>query len=194
MLVIGERVGSGHMPLWLAAAAFELIAIVGTSALYFACRGPGQARVRRLGPRVGLTEDRLQRATAALERRGRPALLLGRTTPGLRTLTVMAAGCSGVQPRRALPALVLGSSVFLQLHLALGFFLGPAAKDALDRARGPALVVAGAALLGAAAFWVMRRRKGARAHAWGEAACPACLALNLVGERIAPGGLLRELG
>ena len=61
--------------------------------------------------------------------------------PGLRTLTVVAAGASGLSKRRALPALILGSSVFLQLHLVLGLLLGPLADRAFDRAKGPAIAI-----------------------------------------------------
>jgi hypothetical protein len=50
--------------------------------------------------------------------------------------TGSAAGLSG---RRALPALIVGSSVFLQLHLVLGLLLGPLADRAFDQAKGPAL-------------------------------------------------------
>jgi hypothetical protein len=44
--------------------------------------------------------------------------------------------------RRALPALIVGSSVFLQLHLVLGLLLGPLADRAFDRAKGLALAAA----------------------------------------------------
>jgi hypothetical protein len=37
---------------------------------------------------------------------------------------VVAAGVSGLSGRRALPALILGSSVFLQVDLVLGLLLG----------------------------------------------------------------------
>jgi hypothetical protein len=48
---------------------------------------------------------RLRRAADFAETRGRPGLALGRGTPGLRTLTVIAAGVSGLNGRRALPGL-----------------------------------------------------------------------------------------
>ena len=96
----------------------------------------------------------------------------------------MAAGGSGIAARRALPALVIGSSVFLQLHLALGIVLGPAARDLLDEARGPAVAVLALLVVGAAVFWWRRRRGRAAGEAWTEAACPACLALSVVGERL----------
>src|SRR4051812_8825675 len=86
MLLVGERVAAGVFPLWLAVLAFEAVAVIGTTALFLASRGPGRAVVERLGPRVGLTTDRLDRAVRVVERRGRPALAVGRGTPGLRTV------------------------------------------------------------------------------------------------------------
>jgi len=184
MLLVGERVAAGHFPLWAAVAGFEAVALAGTAALFVACRGPARALIRRLGPKVGLTEDRLESATATLRRRGRPALALGRGTPGLRTITVVAAGGSGLSARRALPALVLGSSVFLQLHLVLGLLLGPAARDAVDTAKGPALAAFAVLVVLGAVFWLLRRGRRQAGQAWTEASCPACLALNMVGERV----------
>ena len=163
----------------------EVIAVLGTTALFLACRGPAQRILARFGPRLGLTEARLGRAAAFAETRGRPGLALGRGTPGLRTLTVVAAAFSGLSGRRALPALIVGSSVFLQLHLVLGLLLGPLADRAFDQAKGHALV-AGAVLVAAGlVFWRIRRRKRAAApSAWMEAACPACVGLNLLAGRV----------
>jgi membrane protein DedA with SNARE-associated domain len=182
MLVVGERVAAGAFPLWSAVVAFEMVALAGTTLLFLACRGPGHAIIARVGPRVGLTDERLARATHLVARRGRPALAVGRGTPGLRTVTVVAAGGSGMSPRRALPALVVGSSVFLQLHLFLGFFLGSAARDALDQARGPALAVLALLVVGGIGFWLVRRGRRAGGQAFAEACCPACLALALLSE------------
>jgi membrane protein DedA with SNARE-associated domain len=185
MFTVGERVAAGTFPLWLAVAGFEVIAVLGTTALFLACRGPAQRILARFGPRLGLTEARLRRAAAFAETRGRPGLALGRGTPGLRTLTVVAAAVSGLSGRRALPALIVGSSVFLQLHLVLGLLLGPLADQAFDQAKGPALA-AGAVLVAAGlVFWRIRRRQRAAAPAaWMEAACPACIGLNLLASRV----------
>jgi len=64
MFTVGERVAAGKFPLWLAVAGFEVIAVLGTTALFLACRGPAQRILARLGPRLGLTEARLRRACA----------------------------------------------------------------------------------------------------------------------------------
>jgi len=182
MLLVGERAAAGAFPLWAAAAGLELVAIVGTSALFFGVRGPAGALVARLGPRVGLTEARLSRASDLLQRRGSPALVVGRTTPGLRTVTVLAAASSKLPARRCLPLLVAGSTIFLQAHLLLGYLLGPLADAVLARA-GLVLVGALVLLLAAGlAIWLRRRGRGG-VEAWTEAGCPACLAVALLERR-----------
>ena len=180
LLVLGERTSAGAFPFWLVALALELVVAVGTAALFFLIRGPGRAVVARVGPRVGLTEARLQRASAFVDRKGRRALLVGRATPGLRTVTVVAAATSRIEPGRALPPLILGSSVFVQLHLVLGYLLGPLAREALEAAKGPAVVVLLAAAAVGVAFWLRRRGRQAGAQAAAEACCPACLALGVI--------------
>ena len=182
MLFVGERAAAGAVPLWVAVLGLEVAAAVGTTSLFLLARGPGYGLVSRFGHRIGLTAERLARATALVERRGRPAMTVGRAVPGFRTMTVLAAGGSGVAARRAVPALFLGSSLFLQLHLFLGFFLGPVARSALNAARGPTLAVIVVLLIGAIAFWLVRRGRRAGAEGWTEAACPACLALDAVSE------------
>jgi membrane protein DedA with SNARE-associated domain len=66
LLLVGERVAAGALPLWTAVLALELVAVAGTAALFWLARGPGQALVTRVGPRVGLTGPRLARASALL--------------------------------------------------------------------------------------------------------------------------------
>jgi len=184
MFTVGERAGAGKIPLWLAVAGFEVVAVAGTAALFLACRGPAQRIIARFGHRIGLTKARLSKATALAESRGRPGLAVGRATPGLRTLTVIAAAVSGLSARRALPALILGSSVFLQLHLVLGLLLGPLAVHAFNQAKGPALV-AGAVLVAATvAFWLIRRRRRGASKAWTEASCPVCVGVTFLSDRI----------
>jgi len=182
MLTVGERVAAGRFPLWLAVAGFELIAVVGTTALFLACRGPAHRVIVRYGSRLGLNHARVGRAAAVAEARGRVGLAVGRATPGLRALTVIAAGVSGLSGRRALPALIIGSSVFLQIHLVLGLLLGPLADRAFNQAKGLALAAVALVAAGALLFWRARRRNRAPA-AWMEAACPACIGVRLLAER-----------
>jgi hypothetical protein len=139
VMLLGERVSAGALPLWLAVAALELVALAGTAALFLAARGPARALLTRFGPgrallaRVGAglggadpsrtdrREDQLARQPLgpgpappvgersrsagggeAAVHRVLPALVAGRTTPGLRTVTVVAAAGSGIRVGRAL--------------------------------------------------------------------------------------------
>lgn len=183
LLVLGERASAGSYPLLLVIVALELVAAVGTATLFFLVRGPGRAALQRFGPRLGLTPERLQRATGLVDRRGPAALVVGRATPGLRTVTVVAAGSSNLAPARALPPLVLGSSLFIQIHVVLGYLLGPAAREALDEARGPAIAVLAVLVVGGVAFWLWRRGARRGLQSAGEACCPACLALGALAPR-----------
>src|ERR1700684_2855592 len=205
MFTVGERVAAGRFPLWLAVTGFEIISVLGTTALFLVCRGPAHLLITRFGPRLGLTQARVRRGAGFVEARGLPALAIGRATPGLRTLTVVAAGASGLSGRRALPALILGSSVFFQLHLVLGLLLGPLADRAFDRAKGPAVAAVAVLAVGALVFWRRRARRRGRMPAvaaeagwteaawaeaasaeaaWAEAACPACLGVRALAERV----------
>ena len=49
--------------------------------------------------------------------------------------------------------------------------------------RGPALALAAVLVLGAIAFWLVRRGRRAGAGSLAEAACPACLTLAVLAER-----------
>jgi membrane protein DedA with SNARE-associated domain len=193
MFTVGERVAAGKFPLWLAVTGFEVIAVAGTAALFLASRGPAYQVIARFGPRLGLTPARVRRAAAFAETRGRPGLALGRGTPGLRTLTVIAAGVSGLSWRRALPALIVGSSVFLQLHLVLGLLLGPLAVRAFNQAKGPALIALAVLVAGTVLFWRARRRKRAAPAAWIEATCPACIGVTMLASRVPALAQLTEL-
>jgi membrane protein DedA with SNARE-associated domain len=56
MFTVGERVAAGTFPLWLAVAGFDVIAVVGTAALFLACRGPAHRIIARFGPRWARAE------------------------------------------------------------------------------------------------------------------------------------------
>jgi membrane protein DedA with SNARE-associated domain len=180
MLLVGERAGAGKYSIVAAVIAFEIVAVVGTTALFLVARGPGHAVITRLGPRVGLTEKRLARARGIVERRGRLALALGRPTPGLRTVTCVVAAGTGLSATRVLPVLIVGSSLFLQVHLILGYTVGVSARQALAHDQGAVVVALIGLAVVAAAVWTVRRRRRSGVQGWTEASWTACLAIALL--------------
>jgi membrane protein DedA with SNARE-associated domain len=192
LLVLGERAAAGSFPLWAAALGLEVAALAGTALLFLLLRRSGLALVRRFGSRVGLTEERVARATSVVEGRGRAAVAVGRMTPGLRTVTVLAAATSRLPSRVALAMLAVGSSVFVQGHLLLGYYAGPAARRAVAHAGAILLLVLAASAVAGLLLWTRRRRGRAGLQAWAEASCPACLVLGALGrEPAAVAGAVR---
>ena len=190
LIVLGERAASGAVPLWLVVVAVEAIAVLSTLALFHVCRGPGYRLVARFGRFIGLTPERMTHVGRAIERRGQVGLATGRATPGLRTLTVVAAGSAGLRPRRAVPALAIGSTIFLQLHVLLGYLIGPSARELLARAAAPVLVALVVVVALAVVAWLIARWRHRRDEApalWHEGLCPACLAVAAVDSWGSPG-------
>ncbi len=181
MIFLGERASAGALPLWGAVLAAEAVAFVGLALLFILVRGPAAVTLRRVGPRAGLTPERLARVHGAVERRGPRVIAVGRATPGLRTLTVVAGASCGLSARRVLAALLIGSTVFVQGHVLLGFALGAAARDVFDRARVPVIIVIAAAVLAGLGLWIVRRGRRGGTQSWSEASCPACLVVGIFG-------------
>jgi membrane protein DedA with SNARE-associated domain len=79
--------------------------------------------------------------------------------------------------------MILGASVFVQLHLLLGYFVGPVARAAIEKATSPAVILLAALAVLGVALWLRRRGRRAGAQAATEACCPACLALGVLAPR-----------
>lgn len=87
--------------------------------------------VRRLG------QQRFDRATEMLRRRGGLAVFLTRLVPIVRTLTPAAAGASGLEYRRFAPASLTGSALWSAAYVGGGSIVAVAASlttDTLGRA------------------------------------------------------------
>jgi membrane protein DedA with SNARE-associated domain len=192
MIIVAARVAAGAVVLWQAFAALLVALTLGGSLQFFLARGPGRGLLYRVGPWIGLTATRLDAATARVANAGPAAIALGVLLPGSRAVTVAACGLAGIPLRRFLPGLVLGSTLFLSVHFALGYtgYALLAAGADLVAALGWLPIVG--VLLAALAVWLLIRwwqRPDATVHelaadaagAWQEAACPVCLALGAIG-------------
>ena len=184
MFTVGERVAAGAFPLWLAVAGFEAVSIIGTTVLFLACRGPAHRLVTRFGPRIGLSRARVSRGAALVERRGRGALAIGRGDA--RPADGHRAGRGGLRPGlAACPARPHPRQQrFPPAPPVLGLLLGPLAVQAFNAAKGPALLALAVLVAGAFVFWRVRRGRRGGAEAWAEAACPVCVGLGIVSDRI----------
>ena len=125
MLALGVRAHEGIIVLWQVIAAMEAGTVLGSSLLYLLARRGGRGVVERYGPFIGIGHEQLDRAERHLQRHGATAVVLGRLLPGLRILTAIACGIFRVPYRVFLPAMSLGSLVYIVGYTMLGYFAGP---------------------------------------------------------------------
>ena len=144
--------------------------------------------------RVGVGRDRLDALAERLRRTGARGVAVSRMTPGVRIGSIAASGLADLQTGTFARGLVAGNTVFVSAHFGLGFVLGASAERVIGEASASllpiAMSVAGLALLGAAGWYLLRRRRRPAGELlppvgdWADAACPACLAAAL----LAPSG------
>lgn len=190
MITAGVQAAAGAFSLVELFIAIVVAIAVGGSIQFLVARGAGRRLVYRFGRFVGLTAARLDSAAQRVRGRGPLAVFLALNLPGARAGIVVGAGLAGLPYRAFAPALLAGSTVFYGWHVALGYLVGPTATVLFEGLHLPiipiALVLAGLGLVG----WLLLRPRLAagpgrdvpdRLHSWSEAACPACVALELIG-------------
>jgi len=137
-------------------------AVAGALVCYMASRHLGRRAVLRLGRRVHLTPQRLQRAEGWLARRGAPAIFLARVLPGTRINASIAAGCLRLPMRSFVLGVLPSTVVWLGGFTLLGYVLGDSVTPYLpwvDRAVGALAVTT--AVVALVLVWRRRRRAAA---------------------------------
>ncbi|GAC1355178.1 MAG: hypothetical protein NVSMB42_13420 [Herpetosiphon sp.] len=111
---------------------------LGATILYFVARSGGRPLVDRFGKYIHLDEDRLRRTEAWLTRRGLVAIIIGRSVPGVRIVTVIACGLFKIPIGKYLLGQLVGVGGYMAVLITVGYRLGPAA---VEKIRLPALSI-----------------------------------------------------
>ena len=160
MVLAGYRVSQGEMSLLWALFLLELATIMGASILYWLAARGGRPLLYRYGRFVRLDRDKLDRAEDWMHRRETVAIIMGRITPGLRNVTVLAAGVFGVPYWRFLPPFAVGSMVYIAFFVFLGMTVGPYALEVIGPPRlSLRLIVTLVLFLALSAFLVVMFRR-----------------------------------
>jgi membrane protein DedA with SNARE-associated domain len=176
LLAMAARAAEGKVLVWVAFVGLLVAITLGGWLQYILARGPARQLVMRYGARLGLTRQRLDAVARRVRQGGPLAIGLGVLTPGLRTAVIPACGLTNVPLGVFLPGLLLGSTIDLVLHFAIGF-VGSSLLSV-----SPFAVLLVLALIGlGVTLYLARRRHATRAAAltaWTQATCPVCLALE----------------
>jgi membrane protein DedA with SNARE-associated domain len=110
---------------WQLLLVEEAATLFGSSLLFAFTHRFGRALLQNYGRLIHLGPEELARAEARVVRYGLVAIAVARVIPGLRIVTVVAAGVLGVPYRVFAPAVAVGGFVYLLVYTSLGYFVGP---------------------------------------------------------------------
>jgi membrane-associated protein len=203
LLVLGAGAatsGRAEAGIWL--VAILAAGYVGGAIQFFLVRGAMRGPLLALLTRFGVPKARLDGMAETLCAGGTRTVAIARATPGVRVATIAASGVAALPARAFLPGFLIGNTVFVGGHFALGFVLGKPAVGIASELGNPIVLASILVLLSAAGAiaWVrIRRRRAAEPveaigsrqgvlvpseggfAAWADAACPICFTLAAIG-------------
>ncbi len=121
VIVGGVVAGQGEIDIRLLIGIVWLAALAGDSVSYLIGRRLGRSFLVRHGPRVKITEPRLEQVEKYMHRYGGSTILVGRFIGLVRALAPFIAGASHMPYRRFLPFDVIGSGLWAAAFCMLGY-------------------------------------------------------------------------
>lgn len=99
-------------------------AVLGDNAAFYVGHFGGQRLLLRLGSRLGLMHDRLDKVQHFYERFGAEVVIVARFFEGARQLNGLVAGSSGMAPLKFLVYNVIGAALWVGFWATAAFYLG----------------------------------------------------------------------
>ena len=167
LVFAGLLAAKGELSLPALLAGAFVGAVMGDNAGYLIGRAVGRRVVLRYGVRVGLTEARYLKVEAAFDRFGPAAVAFARFFNVLRQLNGIVAGTASMAWPRFLACNALGAALWVGVWGLGAYFFGDKVEASLkhlgrlvrDPSAGIAIAVGVAALVAAAAAWLVFRRR-----------------------------------
>lgn len=119
----------GTIPYPLAYVAVVAGAVLGSIVNTTLSRLYGRRVIARVGPFLGITDERLVRAESLFKRWGPWAIIVGRHIPGMRIVLSALSGILLVPYRVFIPCVAVSATIWAAIFLELGRLLGPKARD-----------------------------------------------------------------
>lgn len=162
MVLMGTRVAQGQMSLLTAFLIGQVATLIGSSILYWIGRRGGRPLLFRYGKLLHMNAHRIAQVERLVTRLGPLSVIIGRQIPGLRLAAPLACGVFRVPYRMFVPAMIVGSSLYIGIFVALGFWGGPAVLRLLNTGGLPLRFVFITVLLVVSAVLLQRLSRRAR--------------------------------
>jgi membrane protein DedA with SNARE-associated domain/membrane-associated phospholipid phosphatase len=117
----GVVAGQGEIQLLPLIGIVWLSAVLGDTTSFYIGRRLGRRFLERHGPKVKITEERLQQVESYFERHGGKTILIGRFIGLVRALAPFIAGSSGLPYRRFIPYSIVGTGLWASVFCVLGY-------------------------------------------------------------------------
>jgi undecaprenyl-diphosphatase len=158
----GVVAGQGEIQLLPLIGIVWLCAVLGDTTSFYIGQRLGRRFLEKHGPRVKITEERLQQVESYLERHGGKTIVIGRFIGLVRALAPFVSGSSGLPYRRFIPYSIVGTGLWATTFCVLGYIFWQS-FDQVAKLAGQAVFGFGvfvAIVVGIA--WAYRRRRAIR--------------------------------
>ena len=118
----GVIAGQGEVQLIPLVSLVWICCVLGDSTSFLIGHRLGRAFLVKHGPRVKITNERLEQVEAYFERHGGKTILIGRFVGLVRALAPFIAGSSGMRYRRFIPYSIIGTGLWAATFTLLGYF------------------------------------------------------------------------
>ncbi len=156
MLLGGLVAGQGKIDVLTMIAIAWTAAVAGDMTSFFLGRRLGRGFMERHGPRVKITEERLQSVEGFFDRHGGKAILLGRFVGLVRAVAPFLAGSSHMPLRRFVPYDVIGAGLWSGGLILLGYVFWQSFSKVVEYAKKGALGLGVAITLVVGIVWLVR--------------------------------------
>ena len=118
------RIGDPPLSLPLISFVAVTFAVLGDNVGYFLGRRYGRGLLERVGPRVGISHEKIAYAERYYDEHGGKTVFLGRFIPVVRSVGFLLAGAAKLEWRRFIVYDIAGAAIWGVGHTVLGYFIG----------------------------------------------------------------------
>lgn len=157
ILVGGVVAGQGEIDIVALIAIIWVCAVAGDMTSFFIGRRLGREFLVRHGPKVQISEARIEQTEAFFDKHGGKAIFLGRFVGLIRAVAPFLAGSSGMPLRRFAPYDILGAGLWGTTFAVLGYAFWQSIDQVLEVAKKGSLALGTVIVLGTLIVMGVRR-------------------------------------
>lgn len=155
----GYLASQGHLHFGAAVGVAFLGSACGITVSYYLGRSVGMGVIHRYGRWLHISEEQVNKVHDWFGRLGHWALVVGYFIPGVRHLTAIVAGTSGLEYRPFAMYAYAGALFWVSAFLTFGYFVGDQWETVYTRLHHHALIAAAVLAVAGGIYWWWRAER-----------------------------------